>query len=76
MRALLQVGGRGDRGRWPVRIYALGSEPPNDLSSLTTAEERVAMVESLSFEAFTLTGRAEPRYRRTEAPVVVRRLGE
>jgi hypothetical protein len=64
------------RASWPVRTHALGFEPPDDLSATTTAEERIAMMESLALEAFALAGQPPPTYTRAESPVSVRRLVE
>jgi len=64
-----------DRRSWPVRVYRLGAEPSDDLSA-TPPEERLAMVETLSLEAFPLSGRSLPAYRREESPVRLRRRGE
>ena len=64
------------RGSWPVRVYRLGVEPPDDLGGTTTPEERLAMMEPLSREAFALSGRRLPTYRRAQSPVTLRRLGE
>jgi hypothetical protein len=65
-----------DRGSWPVRVYRLGAEPSDDLSASTTPEERLAMMWPLAVEAFSLSGRPTRAYRRADAPVVLRRLGE
>ena len=65
-----------DRSSWPVRVYRLGAEPSDDLSATTTPEERLAMMEPLALEAFALSGRSWPAYRRAESPVCLRRLGE
>ncbi len=54
---------------WPVRSFALGEEPSDDLSATTTAEERLAMVAELTRELWTLTGDRLPDYPRSEAPV-------
>jgi hypothetical protein len=62
------------REKWPVRRYRLGEEPRDDLTSTTTAEERLEMVEALSAEAWALTGRPLPSYARHEAPVRLRPL--
>jgi len=35
---------RARRGSWPVRKFRLGSEPSDDLSDSTTAEERLEMI--------------------------------
>jgi hypothetical protein len=64
------------RGSWPVRSFRLGTEPPDDLSATSTAEERLAMMWSLAIEAFSLAGRPLPGYRRAETPVALRRLRE
>src|SRR5687768_4182193 len=39
-----------DRGHWPVRVFRLGEEPSEDLSSTTSPEERLAMVWTLTLE--------------------------
>jgi len=57
-----------------VRRYRLGEEPGDDLSLTTTAEERLEMVETLSVEAWALTGKPFPSYARHEMPVVLRPL--
>lgn len=57
------------RKAWPVRKHRLGEEPSDDLSDLTTAEERLAMMWPLSLEAWTLTGKPLPEYDRSQAPV-------
>ena len=62
------------RRSWPVHVHRLGAEPGDDLSATTTAEERLAMMWPLAVEAFALSGCPLPGYRRTEAPVTVRRL--
>ena len=64
-----------DRKAWPVRVYRLGEEPPDDLRATTTAEQRLAMMWPLAVEAFSLSGKPMPDYRRVEAPVALRRLG-
>lgn len=63
------------RASWPVRRFRLGDEPGDDLSASTTPEERLAMMETLSREAWVLTGRPFPDYRRDESPVRVVALG-
>ena len=60
-----------DRDGWPVRVYKLGEEPGDDLSGTTTAEQRLAMMWPLALEAWGLTGRPLPDYKREEAPVRV-----
>lgn len=55
----------------PVRVYPLGREPNNDLSAVTTPEERLAMVAMLTRRMWQLTGRETPAYRREAMPVRV-----
>ena len=57
-----------------MRVYRLGAEPPDDLGATSTPEERLAMMWPLALEAFSLTGRPFPAYRRAETPVALRRL--
>ena len=57
------------RRNWPVRKLRFGDEPGDDLSAVTTAEERLAMMWPLAVEAWSLTGRRIPEYRREDAPV-------
>jgi transcriptional regulator with GAF, ATPase, and Fis domain len=64
-----------DRKTWPVHVYRLGEEPPDDLRASTTPEERLAMMWPLAVEAFSLSGKPMPDYRRVAAPVTLRRLG-
>jgi len=59
------------RRTWPARSYSLGREPGDNLSAITTAEERLAMMWPLALEAWLLTGRGLPEYERALAPVVV-----
>jgi hypothetical protein len=62
-------GARERRRSWPVRKYRLGSEPSDDLSTVTTAQERLEMMWPLALEAWSLSGRPLPDYARVEAPV-------
>lgn len=57
------------RNSWPVRKHRLGEEPSDDLSDSTTAEERLQMMWQLAVEAWSLTDRPIPDYKRDEAPV-------
>jgi hypothetical protein len=63
-----------DRRSWPVRVFRLGEEPRDDLSGSTTAEERLAMVWTLTLESCALAGLPLPTYARSETPVAFRRL--
>ena len=62
------------RRTWPVRVFTLGAEPRDALDHSTTPEERLAMVWSLTVEAWMLSGRPMPAYARTAAPVRLGRL--
>ena len=64
-----------DRSDWPIRVYRLGEEPPEDLRATTTAEERIAMVWQVTRDAWELAGRKIPDYPRSEAPVRIVRAG-
>ena len=58
-----------DRSRWPVRRFTLATQPPDDLTGDTTAEERLEMMWPLALNAWTLAGLPLPGYLRGEAPV-------
>ena len=60
------------RESWPIRRCRLGEEPRDDLSLTTTAQQRLEMVESLSMEAWRLTGKPFPSDARSETPVARR----
>jgi hypothetical protein len=57
------------RRTWPVRLVALGSAPRDRLDGSTTPEERLAMVWTLTLEAWALSGRPMPEYPRAASPV-------
>lgn len=57
------------RRDWPVRKLRLGHESGDDLSATTTAEDRLAMMWPLAVEAWSLTGRPMPNYKRQNAPI-------
>jgi hypothetical protein len=57
-----------------VHRFRLGAEPGDDLSSTTSAQERLAMMWPLALEAWALAGRVVPDYPRSEAAVAVRPL--
>jgi hypothetical protein len=60
--------------RWAARVYRLGEEPGDDLSAISTAEERLAMLMELSRRMWSLTGQPVPAYSRARIPVrVIRR---
>lgn len=58
-------------GPWSARVYHLGEEPIENLSAITTAEQRLAMVGELTARMWALTGRPLPSYDRREMPVAV-----
>ena len=63
------------RQTWPVRVYRLGEEPGDDLSAVTTPEQRLEMVAVLTQRMWELTGHPAPSYRREEMPGrVIRRM--
>jgi hypothetical protein len=62
------------RRNWPVRKYRLGEEPSEDLSSSTTAAERIGMMWRLAQDAWAMTGRPIPDYPREKTPITKRRL--
>jgi hypothetical protein len=67
---------RRRRASWPVARYALGEEPSEDLSEVTTPAQRVAMMAELAEAAWRLAGRAIPSYERRSAPGRLFRPGE
>ena len=60
-----------DRRTWPVRRFTLDTQPGDDLSGVTTPEERLEMMWPLALEAWTLAGATLPDYARRGAPVRV-----
>lgn len=64
------------RAEWPIRRYRLGEEPPDDLSQVTTAEQRLAMMWPLAREGWLLAGHALPTYGRANLPSRIFRRGE
>lgn len=62
------------RRHWPVTVRRLSDESSDDLSGVLTAEERIALVWTLSERMWELTGRPLPTYTRAEIPVTVKRL--
>ena len=55
----------------PARVYRLGDEPMDDLTSTTTAAERIELVAELSRRAWELTGKPWPSLPRKEWPVTI-----
>ena len=54
-------------------MRSLAAQAPEDLSRNTTAQERLAMVWSLTLEGWALAGRPLPDYSRLHTPVSLRR---
>jgi hypothetical protein len=67
---------REARASWPIVQHQLGEEPSDDLSDVTTASERVAMMRSLAETAWRVAGRPLPTYARHEIPGRLFRPGE
>jgi len=63
------------RRSWPIESHALGDEPSDDLSDVTTGEVRLSMMWELSRRAWLLSGRPLPDYNRRSAPGRVTRTG-
>lgn len=63
------------RRSWQARVYRLGEEPPaDDLSAVTTPEQRLDMVWELTAWMWELSGQPLPSYSRSEMPIrVIRR---
>lgn len=57
-----------DARTWQGGVYPLGQEPPDDLKSSTTCEERLELLNRLTEWAWALTGRSFPSYERHEIP--------
>lgn len=66
---------RKARSEWPVAVRQL-DDNTDDISEVTTAAERVAMMWPLAVEAWRLAGRSIPDYDRAHAPSRVFRPGE
>jgi hypothetical protein len=55
------------RAAWPIRRVRLGEET-DDLSEVTTATERIAMMWPLAVEAWSMAGLPIPDYTRETMP--------
>lgn len=64
------------RRSWPIRVYRLGEEPGDDLSSTTTATERLAMMWPLAVDAWASSGQPIPDYPRNDMPVRIIRASD
>jgi hypothetical protein len=67
---------RQARAGWPVTRHRLGEEPGDDLSDVTTPEQRIAMMAELSESAWLATGHPLPSYDRRDIPGRLFRPGE
>ena len=67
---------RAARAAWPIARFALGDESADDISAVTTAAERIAMMWPLAVAAWKLAGRPLPTYDRKSIPSRVFRSGE
>jgi len=67
---------RAARAHWPVRAFALGEEPGDDLSAETTPAQRIQMMWPLAIEAWHLAGRPLPDYDRAHIPAQLFRPGD
>ena len=59
------------RASWIVRVSRLSDRARDDLSECTTPEQRLEMMWPLAREAWSLSRRPLPEYRRDEAPIRV-----
>jgi hypothetical protein len=57
------------RARWPIRVVPLSTAVRDDLSLVTTAEERLTMMWELTLDAWAVAGRTVPTYSRGDTPV-------
>ena len=67
---------RAARAAWPIARFALDDDAADDISAVTTAAERIAMMWSLAETAWKLAGRPLPTYDRRNMPARVFRPGE
>ena len=68
-------GRRQARAKWPVAVRRL-DENRDDISDVTTASQRIAMMWPLAVEAWRVAGRPIPDYDRAHTPCRVFRAGE
>ena len=66
---------RAARAAWPIARFVLGDESAEDISLVTTAAERIAMMWPLAEAAWKLAGRALPTYDRQHIPARLFRPG-
>ena len=63
---------RTGRANWPIEVSQLGSSA----ESVTTADERLAMMWELVTQAWAVAGKELPTYDRANTPVRVLRRGD
>lgn len=56
------------RSAWPTQLTTLEDDTSDDLSEVTTSEERLAMMWELAVRAWSLSGRSIPTYARSDMP--------
>ena len=66
---------RAARATWPISRHRLGEEAGDDLSTVTTPVERVAMMWTLALSAWQVAGRPLPTYDRRALPARLFRAG-
>ena len=64
------------RGAWPVRLTSLDDDGRAETLAATTPEERIAMMDELARQAWSLAGLPYPTYDRKDAPIRRRKLEE
>jgi len=66
---------RAKRAHWPIARLRLGDESSDDLSTVTTPVERIAMMWALAESAWKLAGIPLPTYDRRNLPARLFRPG-
>lgn len=66
---------RAARARWPTAVRRL-EDCDDDISEVTTASERIAMMWLLAQETWRLAGKALPSYDRAHTPCRAFRAGD
>jgi hypothetical protein len=66
---------RVERARWSIVRHRLDEEPIDDLSAVTTAVERIAMMWTLAQTAWAVAGLPLPTYDRRSLPGRLFRAG-
>lgn len=67
---------RAARASWPIWKGTLQDMPPEpDLSDVTSAEQRLAILHEMSLRSWALTARPLPEYNRSNVPTRIIRAG-